>query len=252
MKSLPIIAAVLVLLALLVVLARRHRTAGGTAASSEQTPGKVTMMDPSQILFSLPTICDRMAPLETPTSRPTDNDLLFHEDDWRQIEFAPLVDSDYIASKLAELRQFKVDHRSGPGWTKTFIRPDHPSDFGAVSLKYSDLRRAVSVNPSRFFIFQSWSAPVDSAGQVPNGFAFRVAPHFSIYGFQHDDVVRALGVQIDSFKNDQFDLDRISATLGRIAKLGRLNIVDWYQCRTVALESASEVRDWLTPYCKAR
>jgi hypothetical protein len=251
MKPVLIIAAIVLVLGLVAVLARRRRITSTTEAVGEHTPGKVAMMDPSQILYSLPTICGRMAPLETPPNRPTDHDLSFHEDDWRQIEFVPLVDSDYIASKLAELRQFKIDHRSGPGWTKTFVRPDHPTDFGAVALKFSDLRGALSVQPGRLYIFRSWSAPVESAGQVPNAFSFRLGPRFSIYGFEQDGIVRALGVQIDSLNDDQIDLDRISATLGRIAKFAKLDIVDWYQCKTVAVESASEIRAWLTPYYKA-
>jgi hypothetical protein len=248
MKALVIVAALAVVVVVLGVLARHQHNLRATATNAGEKMDKVTIMDPSQVLYSLATICDRMAPLESPGGGPTDVDLSIHEDDWRQIEFVPAIDSEYIASKLAELRQFKVDHRKGAGWTRIFIRPDHPTDFGIASLRFSALRQILAARPGRLFIFQSWSAPVETAGQVPGGFSFRVGPHFSVYGFEGHDIVRALGIHIDRLDNTQLDLDSACAALSAIARQAELEIVDWYQCKTVAPDSESEVRAWLTPH----
>ncbi len=149
MKFVLIVGAIVVAVAFVVVLLRRANRTARTEPEPSGAPGEFATIDPSKLLSSLPTICDRMAPLQAPTEAPTRSDLTMHEDEWRQIEFVPLVDSAYIASKLAELRQFKIERRSGPGWTDTFARPDHPTDSGTLSLRFTDLSTAFSVKAGR-------------------------------------------------------------------------------------------------------
>ncbi|MCH8806428.1 MAG: hypothetical protein IH986_10110 [Planctomycetes bacterium] len=246
MKYLLLIAAIVVVLAFIVVVARRRNDSAKTEADSSPTSGAVNFVDPSQVMYTLPTICDRLAPVEAPTDTPTKGDLILHEDDWRQIEFVPLADSGYISSQLGELRQFKIDHKIGFGFSSIFVRPDHPTAFGKLSLRLTDLSSALGVGSGNLFISEpTIFPPIGSVGHVSGGFSFRIDDNFNIYGFHRDGSVQSLGITIDVYEAGSPDIDKVSTALRKIRNLVEVNIVDWYQGTMVAPDSLSEIKAWL-------
>lgn len=242
MKTFLIVAAILACVFVVAIVLSRLKSSTMQNAKSPPPTGNVKTIDPSQLLYSLPTICDRMAPLEPAQKPPTSDDLAFHEDDWRQIEFVPLADSEYIAAKLADLRQFKTAHQSGPGWTSTYVRPDHQTGFQTLALKFSDLCDAVSVKPRDLYIFQSSK---ESSQHVPGGFSFHFDGDLSLYGFQVNGIVYALGIEMSPPKEKNRNSDAIMTVLRQIRKLSALQIVDWYRCTAVPLDSPAKLKAWL-------
>ncbi len=85
------------------------------------------MMDPKELLFSLPTLCDSAPAIDD--APPSNNHRSLHEDDWRQIEFVMRVNLAHIEKELEKLAAFKQQHRRGPGWTDVYIRPEHPTSL---------------------------------------------------------------------------------------------------------------------------
>jgi len=58
-------------------------------SGASQADAPVQMLDPKTILFSIPTLWNDMAELMPGTTSPAKEDLVFHEDDWTQVEFLP-------------------------------------------------------------------------------------------------------------------------------------------------------------------
>lgn len=94
-------------------------------------------MNPDDILYSVPTLCDAI-PGVVGTS-PPGNARRVTEDDWRQVEFVGHSNSSYIQEQLVNLAAFKQEHRRGPGWTKIFIRGEHPWPLETIRIQWADL-----------------------------------------------------------------------------------------------------------------
>ena len=82
----------------------------------------VRHMNPNDILFSMSTISNDAAPLEAFSGKIGGQDLIFHEDEWRQIEFFPKkrlgeverlkeIDRLPFERKLAHLESFLEEAR---------------------------------------------------------------------------------------------------------------------------------------------
>src|ERR1043166_4858670 len=69
------------------------------------TLAKISMMNPKDILYSLPTICDAIPAITPGTDRQGKNVFEIHEDDWRQTEFVSQVQKSAIDSQLAEIKR---------------------------------------------------------------------------------------------------------------------------------------------------
>ena len=63
-----------------------------------EQPGPTQMIDPNSIAFTTPTLSNDLAELEPVTAEPAGTALVFHEDEWTQIEFFP-------RSQLAEVQR---------------------------------------------------------------------------------------------------------------------------------------------------
>lgn len=82
-------------------------------------PGKA--VDPAKVLFSLPTISGDDIAFEP--AEPGDTDLVFHEDDWRQIEFFSKARAEELARTLSTLKIFAAERSAGSaGYRDIFAR----------------------------------------------------------------------------------------------------------------------------------
>ena len=90
--------------------------------SSAQPQQKIQTLDPGSILFSTPTISNDTAALE-PVARALGKlDLVFHEDEWSQVEFFPKAQLPDIKRILLEYKAFEQMNRTKNGWRKVFVR----------------------------------------------------------------------------------------------------------------------------------
>jgi hypothetical protein len=111
-------------------------------------------------------------------------------------------------------------------------------------VSFDDLRKAVGIEPRDLYIFQSHSAPIESSNHVIGGFSFPVNKELSIYGFQQDGTVQALGLVI-RVSQQKADINEVVATLQKIQGIADVQVVDWYQGIAVPLDSAQSIAAWL-------
>jgi len=81
---------------------------------------EITQLDPYELLFSLPTINDTLAPVEQANS--LKNVAVFSEDDWRQFEFIGVNHKALIESEIEAVKYIFKNHREGIGFKNLHVR----------------------------------------------------------------------------------------------------------------------------------
>ena len=142
------------------------------------------MVDPKDILFSLPTINDRMCVLRKTNS--LEGMLVIHEDDWRQVEF---ISNRLLGDIAAEINSIKAIHatsRQGSGFNKLHVRKliEEPIDSNVV--RCSELKKIFNI--SKEFTGFGIANPMTVA---EHGFAFETTDGLQFYGVlnQESDIV---------------------------------------------------------------
>jgi hypothetical protein len=203
-----------------------------TSCSNIAKPaGDVRMVDPKDILFTLPTLCDPVPAVEeSPVpagARP------LHEDDWRQLEFVPLVDESHVRSELAALATFKIKHQKASGWTSVYLRKEHPYPLQALELHYSSL-------PSL-----RTSAVTLSGRLVRGGFALSDTSDWFIYG-QRSPEGRVVQLAVSPGRSTCSE--GFAAGLVQITGSAGVMLVDWYAGAIVDVTSSRSVSKWTRRY----
>lgn len=201
------------------------------AASAEPT---VRMIDPKEIQASIPTISEDAAPLE-PASNVSPGQLVFHEDDWRQIEFFPKDRLAEIQRVMGELSVFEKAHRSGSGWSELYLRKvatarlaDDPRTIA------DDLASSVQAPPVLFYGLDH------VVGQVVDGFSIPLGERAWLYGIGDGSGVILLGASLQD-ADDQL-LTNAAMTLMRTRSL---ILVDWRsQVILVGVADDGRVEAW--------
>jgi hypothetical protein len=192
----------------------------------------VNVIDPGNLLFSVPTLCDP-APAIDSAPAPSNHRSL-HEDDWRQIEFVVRVNLPYIQSELQKLAAFKQQHRRGPGWTSVYIRQEHPTVLASVGLG----SEALPTLPAA-------ALTIGEEDRVKGGFALCDSGAWFIYGQATEDghVLHAALSPGRSLPSEQF-----ARAVSQFVQTTGLLLVDWYAGVTVDALSAESVLAWAARY----
>jgi hypothetical protein len=185
------------------------------------------VLDPKTILFSLPTLCDGLPPLESPVESVPNGALRLHEDDWRQIEFVSSQDREVVNRELAELREFKVANKVGPGWKNVYVRDSRPEAVRASKIALSRvLELARQAAPARLFLeTQGRSA------EVRGGFAIPLDDDVLLYGNAIDGKVVSLNLHL---KAKDSLTPKVEAIAFAISRAFNLSVVDWYGARVLS------------------
>ncbi|HZS86868.1 MAG TPA: hypothetical protein VFE42_05175 [Chloroflexota bacterium] len=144
---------------------------------------RAAQIDPRAVLFSLPTICDAIPHLAPGTTKVDKHIFVFHEDDWRQIEF---ISRDHAAEMQEELRAIRHVYKAasiGPGFRAIHVRQRIATPlrlpWSAVLSAFPDARAYDGI------------AYRQAAGLIEGGFGLDVAG-ITLFGQQHDAIVYAL------------------------------------------------------------
>lgn len=165
---------------------------------------KVDKIDPSKILFSLPTVEDALPPMREPDSSSAYE---IHEDDWRQRDFVSRQFTPEIDAELVEIRRVWAE-RDGPGFKRAHVRAKVRAPLRDVGLTLVDVREALGG------VGELGLAVGD--GLVIDGFAFPL-PGGAAYGRVADGLVEALGLHGDAEPGG----------LRELANQRALVLVDW-------------------------
>jgi hypothetical protein len=177
------------------------------------------MIDPNELLFSMSTIADDMAPLEQ-VSGESPAGLVFHEDEWRQVEFFDKSRLKEIQQKLKELKVFATANKQGIGFRKVYVRKLQPAPVLADPSSLSTLERELATSAKEGPVLYAGRS---ITGRVANGFALAIGRGVSLYGFHDRSGILVLGAIVENGGDDQA-LVRAFATLNARSQL---ILVDW-------------------------
>lgn len=82
---------------------------------------KVELLNPNDVLFSLPTLCGAALP-ETAVQKTAGSIIVLHEDDFRQCEYVALTHAADIAADLEAIQTIFETASAGAGWSKMHVR----------------------------------------------------------------------------------------------------------------------------------
>jgi hypothetical protein len=174
---------------------------------------RIRMVNPSELLFSLPSLCDRIAGLgDNPLAG---GELALAEDDWRQVE---LVSRSFAAEADAEIASIRTVHdqeNTGSGWRRIHVRkrPDPPI---ISTLTLGDVDRAFGGVRFRGVTYNGASTLIAS------GFSFE-AGGLQAYGLQEGGKVTVFGI---AHAGEEAPVEAVA----QIAREFDLHLVNWCRC----------------------
>lgn len=134
-------------------------------------------MNPKDILFSLPTINDRMFPTRRASS--LDGMLLIHEDDWRQIEFVSQQLAGDVDTELRSIRSIYETKRKGQGFVSLHVRKIVERPIVGSALPFD----AVKTNFAIAREYAGFGAEVSGENAIAeDGFAFETTDGNTFFG----------------------------------------------------------------------
>ena len=201
-------------------------TATPNLLQAPSMPPSTTTMNPKNLLFSLPTLCDRIPPVESIArdSIPTGSTVI-DEDDWRQVEFAAVRDRAIVDRELAQLAQFKVEKRAGAGWTDVFIRQSRPDAIAPLAIPLADLLRSANAGPLPLYLRSG-----GVVSQVRGGFA---VPLHGIVLYGHTDGNNLVTLAVEKRTAEPLDAEQ-SRAVAHVCHAFNLLVVDWYRVAVIA------------------
>lgn len=140
-------------------------------------------IDPSTILFSLPTVAD-----EIPEEVPGDQTgaLRLHEDDWLQLELVPREVVSHASTDLLAIRAVLANERQGAGFKQLHVRKGLAAPFAGHPLALRTL--------SERFGAEHRVAYLKGKGVLKDCFAFLLPSGASLYGQQRGGQIVAVGL----------------------------------------------------------
>jgi hypothetical protein len=184
---------------------------------------KIEKVDPRNILFSLPSICDRLPGIG---SGPLAGDeCILAEDDWRQFELVSRQFAAECDEEIAAIRRIHEQARAEVGWREIHVRrrPDPPI---SAPLTLEDIDRAFGGGVEfRGVGYRGARSPIVS------GYSFRGADGLECYGVQEGGRVTVLGI---AQQTPDPPPARSADALAEIAREFELTLVHWCRCGRVS------------------
>ncbi len=180
---------------------------------------RIEKIDPRNILFSLPSICDRIPGLGS--SPLMGNELVLAEDDWRQFELVSRRFAAETAHEIEAIRKIHEEESADIGWRKVHVRkvPDPPI-VGPLAL----------TDVARYFAIQLPAVGVTYRGantQIESGYSFTASDGQRFYGLADNDKISVLGIVQQTLPSTPV---RSIETLEQLAREFDLELVHWCRC----------------------
>ena len=174
-------------------------------------------IDPSKILYILPTICDFLGEVDK-NSKTTGNEFTLHEDNWRNIELVSLAYKNEISTEFKEIVRIYHEQRVGDGFQTLHLRKEIEYPFESASLPFDEL--------ANFEKARTFSGLKYERGHklVKNGFAFSTVGGITWYGRQKNNYVQELCIAA-CLPNEQTEQD--VEILAQIMDKYNLGFIDW-------------------------
>jgi hypothetical protein len=148
---------------------------------------QVQMVNPNDILFSLPTINDFVPGVAAGSSKLDLRMLELHQDLWRQVELVSRGHSAVVAAELAKVRRI-LERRQGPGYKEIHVRKQPAAPLSDTNVTLAELERLWP--EAEHYDGVSFEGV---AGLIEHGFALD-AGTLQLYGQAEDGVVTTLAL----------------------------------------------------------
>jgi hypothetical protein len=136
---------------------------------------KVVLLDPKKILFTFPSICNYLGEL---TVEPRiGNELIIHEDNWRNIEIVSRKFENDVDDDLREIFKVHQEERVGAGFKRLYVREKIEFPLFSVNISFSEIENLFKID-SKF----SGLGYDKGTGSVKDGFAFQTQGGIVFYG----------------------------------------------------------------------
>lgn len=188
------------------------------------TVRRVVQLDTEELLFSAPTLCDRVPPLAR-GSRRGGTVLEVPEDDWRQVELVSLTLRREVGACLEAVRKVLVDERARVGWRGSHVRVEVPLPLPARRIPLRWVRERFG----SVLTYDGVTYP-NMQAMIEGGYAFAAGSGIQVYGraTAHKGLCVATLALRGWGESGDF-LERDVAALVEIARANELALVDW--CR---------------------
>lgn len=207
---------------------------------------KVQTIDPNSVFFTIPTISNDLAPLETVGSPPRSDEPRMHEDDWCQVEFFRASYVPELERILKEYKAFEASNRDTvtvkgsqyPVWRKVYVRRVLRQPLLSGGNPTAQLAKIVGGEvgpPPALFSASAWS------GRVKNGFTVQVGRSVDLYGYVADGGIPVLAASVGPNPDDQ----SLVTAFGKLNAALGLVLVDWKsQFILVGMSPDGKVQAW--------
>lgn len=180
------------------------------------TLARTATIDPRELLFSLPTINDRLPDEE---GQADGSEVVLLEDDWRQVEWVHVSRGEVITEELQSVRRIYEEHRQGIGFDQIHVRSRLAEPLPGAPLKAEALLRLVLGPPLPLRL--------DRHGvRIRGGFAYSLPAGWILYGTRTEQHVEVLGLH----RSGEPLPDDTAAALEDLAAEHHLLLVDWCRC----------------------
>lgn len=203
------------------------------------TLSKISMMNPKDILYSLPTICDAIPALTPDTDRRGKQVFEIHEDDWRQTEYISRSQKSAIDAQLAEIKRIYDEASIDNGSFFSFKELALRSKITPPINSEIPLSQLLSFFPGSS-LYEGVSYPKE-IGLIEGGFAFKLAG-ITIYGQAMNSLVQTLALHAGPGAIE--GITELVPALAGIMSRYDLYLVDW--CTMTLLSPEAEaIQDYL-------
>ena len=191
----------------------------GIAGGVYSSPANPESIDPNAILYTVPTISNDIPEVEVTAAKPIKGTVVFHEDDWRQVEFLKSGQIPEIKRILSEYKQFESQNRTAYGWKNVYVR-DFKKEIALPGKQSVDQIESI-LRANRGSELYLTSA--DVFGKVKSGFTISIGGNIDLYGTATEAGITVLGAAVGQNPDDA----NLTEAFASLNKIFGLVLVDW-------------------------
>ena len=212
-----------------------RRVVGGTIIPASTTEHGET------VWFSLSTISHEQPPQ---TDGPCDSALILHEDAWRQTEFFPECNVNYVHKMVGFLHDQELRIGDQAGFRELYVRDELPTPISSLALSLSALSNALKCASPRRGV--ALSSAYGTPQLVAGGFALDLPGGGVIYGRSVEDQIVSLSAVFNHGQHNPTQ-DAVSQ-LAAYAKRHNLLVAAWLLLVVLRPATTATIWEWTTLY----
>lgn len=199
---------------------------------------EVQTLDPSKILFSVPTIADDLGPVEKVDLPLPDNTFTLHEDDWCLVEFHSATHLHELKRMLTEYKAFEAKNRTSSGWKNVYVRRMERTPVIVGSGGLERLSSLLGTTADDAPVLHSTTA---LTGRVRQGFSMTLGGNIRLYGYVSNEGLPVLAASVGEHPDDHV----LTSAFAKLHKEAGLILVDWKnQFILVGVSDGGQIEIW--------